>query len=511
MSGKAADDEDRHSVRSSSSTGYMPPAKRQKLREEEDAAAEETEVVVQFQTQEGELTGPQVMLRVGTTTDQLRLLLNSLLENSEKLPYSFYVNQVEIMTKLLDTMKATGSSPEQVVTIVYQPQSVFQVRAVTRCSSSLPGHEEAILTVKFSPDGTKLASGSGDTTVRIWDMTTETPQFVCTGHKNWVLAVDFSPDGLRLASGSKDAEIRIWDPATGLAIGGPLTGHTKYITSFCWEPLHSCTASSPPRLASSSKDNTVRVWDTVRGLCQFTIAGHTNSVAAVVWGGQDKIYTASHDRLIGVWNATNGAPIRTLNGHGHWVNTLALSTAYVLRTGAFDPLSNDHPTDPVAARALALKRYQDALSASGGLERLVSGADDFTLILWHPDRADKPVARLTGHQQLVNHVSFSPDGRYIASASFDKSVKVWDGLTGKFISSLRGHVGAVYQVAWSADSRLFVSASKDSTMKVFDPRAKKFKMDLPGHADEVYAVDWSPDGQRVASGSKDRILKLWRA
>lgn len=87
---------------------------------------------------------------------------------------------------------------------------------------------------------------------------------------------------------------------------------------------------------------------------------------------------------------------------------------------------------------------------------------------------------------------------------------MWDGKTGKFLSTFRGHVGPVYQVAWSADSRLLVSGSKDSTLKVWDISTKKLMFDLPGHADEVYAVDWSPDGERVCSGSKDRRLRIWR-
>jgi ribosome assembly protein 4 len=202
---------------------------------------------------------------------------------------------------------------------------------------------------------------------------------------------------------------------------------------------------------------------------------------------------------------------------------------------------------------------------------------------------------VTCDPQAVNHISFSPDGRYIASASFDKKVrrvwhldgaiyprttshhqptrhlkhrvlpgavqvKVWDGRTGRFMSTLVGHVGAVYMVAWSPDSRLLVSASKDSTLKLWDVRAsdddlplglqslhrsvsifhrtrrclahtnvlsihvcasvggpsqaakgKKAKETLPGHFDEVYALDWSPNGAMVASGSKDRTIKVWRS
>ena len=63
-------------------------------------------------------------------------------------------------------------------------------------------------------------------------------------------------------------------------------------------------------------------------------------------------------------------------------------------------------------------------------------------------------------------VQFSPDGRWLVSASFDKAIKLWDGVKGTFVATFRGHVGPVYQVAWSTDSRLFVSGSKDSTLKV---------------------------------------------
>ena len=90
---------------------------------------------------------------------------------------------------------------------------------------------------------------------------------------------------------------------------------------------------------------------------------------------------------------------------------------------------------------------------------------------------------MVGHKQPVCHVQFSPDGRYIVSGSFDKSLKLWDGYTGKFMFSFMGHVGAVYNVSWSTDSMYFVSASKDSTMKVWDIKTRKLREDLPGHAD----------------------------
>ncbi|KAL0077431.1 quinon protein alcohol dehydrogenase-like superfamily [Phycomyces blakesleeanus] len=459
-------------------------------------------IVAQFKSSDGDVTGPPLNLPGDVTPEQLELLLNQLLEQSEDpLPYSFHVGEDEILKNLWIDRK--DKSTEDTITIVYQPQAVFRVRAVSRCTSTLSGHTEAILSVSFSPNGAQLATGSGDATVRIWDLNTETPQHTLKGHTSWVLSIAWSPDGKTLASGSMDNTVRLWDPKTGKALGDALKGHTKWITALAWEPYH--LNSKANRLASSSKDSTIRVWDTTLRKISMTISQHTAAVTCVKWGGEGLIYSASQDKTIKVWNSS-GALVKTLQGHGHWVNSLALSTDFVLRTGPFDHTGKRYASEE-ESKAAALARYK--AFKGNKPERLVSGSDDFTMFFWEPEASKKPITRMTGHQKLVNHVSFSPDGRMIASASFDNSVKLWDGMTGKFIGNLRGHVGAVYQVCWSSDSRMLISSSKDSTLKIWDIKKMKIKMDLPGHLDEVFAVDWSPGGDKVASGGKDKQLKIW--
>ena len=183
--------------------------------------------------------------------------------------------------------------------------------------------------------------------------------------------------------------------------------------------------------------------------------------------------------------------MRTLKGHAHRINTLALSCDYVCRTGPYDHRCAKFASAEEAYQA-AVAKYE-AFKSAGEPERLVSGSDDFTIYLWHPTENKHPIKRLTGHQQAVNHLAFSPDGRYLASGSFDKKVKIWSGKSGEFINTLTGHVGAVYQVAWSNDSRYLVSASKDSTAKLWEvPSCKRARETLPGHHDEVYALELDP-------------------
>ncbi|GFG36574.1 hypothetical protein Cfor_06083, partial [Coptotermes formosanus] len=326
------------------------------------------------------------------------------------------------------------------------------------------------------------------------------------GHKHWVLCLAWSPDSKYVASGCKNGHVILWDPGSGQQVGRTMSGHKMWITALSWEPYHSNPECR--RMASGSKDGDIRIWDVVVGQTLLTLTGHSKTVTCVKWGGAGLLYSSSQDRTIKVWRAEDGVLCRNLEGHAHWVNTLALSTDYVLRTGPSDPVRGlrvDH-SKKRELQLEALKRYE-AVCARGE-ERLVSGSDDFTLFLWQPEKDKRPVARMTGHQQLVNDVKFSVDTRLVASASFDKSIKLWDGRTGKFITSLRGHVQAVYQIAWSPDSRLLVSGSADSTLKVWNMKTHKLEVDLPGHSDEVFAVDWSPDGLRVVSGGKDKLLRL---
>lgn len=169
-----------------------------------------------------------------------------------------------------------------------------------QCESALC-HSDVVISVVFSPDGSQIASGSWDNTVRVWDMQTDQCEHILKGHSSGVSAV-FSPDGSRVASGSWDKSVRVWDAQTGQC-EHTLQGHSRVVNSVVFSPDGS-------RVASTSDDETVRIWDVQTGQCEHTLEGHFHVVSSAVFSPDgSRVASSSWDKTVRVWDVASSTEI----------------------------------------------------------------------------------------------------------------------------------------------------------------------------------------------------------
>jgi WD40 repeat protein len=369
---------------------------------------------------------------------------------------------------------------------------------------TLLGHPSNVRSVAFSPDGTKLASGSSDNTIKLWNVNTGTVINTLSGHTDIVTSVTFSPDGTKLASGSYDKTIKLWNVSTGTLIN-TLSGYTNYVCSVAFSP-------DGTKLASGSGDNTIKIWNVSNGSLVTTLTGHTYMVNSVSFSPDGlKLASVSDDSTIKIWNTTTWNLIKTLSGHTSYVQSVSFSS---------------DGTKLASGDGNAIIKFWN--TETWNLINTVSGyfADVIWSVTFSPDGTKLASCdnwgikiinvlngsltnTLLGHTGNLSSVSFSPDGTRLASGSSDFSIKIWNPGTGNLINTLSGHTGPVYSVSFLPDGTKIASGSYDNTIKLWSTATGNLINTLSGHTGYVHSVSFSPDGTKLASGGNDKTIKLW--
>jgi WD40 repeat protein len=442
----------------------------------------------------------------------------------------------------------------------------------------------------FSPDGKLLATEGGpgtelgalpegDYPATVWNVETGKKMFTLGGHQDFIAGVSFSPDGNAIVTSSGDSTARLWT-ADGQLVK-ELRGHTRPLAGALFSP-------DGKFVVTASADNTVRVWDSLDGKLVSEFRGHSQAVNSVAFSSDGQyIVTASDDQTARLWPFHPGEP-GTSSTVESWEHSAAVTSIacspngselaattrdgklWIDRVGLQRSVPFMYLVDRSAKVANA--RFSpdgQAIATARGPSGVIYNIDALHAFVdstrsefiyrdappsEKKDKISEPDGvKLEGHTADINSVAFSPDGRFVVTASADGTARVFDAATGGRLGELRGHGKSVNTASFSPDGKFIVTASDDATVRLWDatsfaplrtiggtypnvvssaeyspdgrfivaasgeaawvsdPGGGKVVRKLEGHTGRVNSASFSPDSQLIVTASADNTARVWNA
>jgi WD40 repeat protein/class 3 adenylate cyclase len=435
---------------------------------------------------------------------------------------------------------------------------VFDV-ATGELTLVLPKHRYSVNTVAWSPDGRWIATGSGDSAVRIWNAATGALEERLLGHTGVVNTVDWGSDSRRLVSGSSDGTARVWEfsetQSREVLILGAQQTRAGIFAAF-----------SPDGRRVITGDvgiSAIKIWDlSIHGDEEVVnlrtdylapvdvaylpdgriVASHQDGFASV-W----QIPAGTHVAALGpgggpaepVWRiavSPDGGRIATVRNFGATVSVWDPDTADRVFEVDVDVFSEISSIDWGRGGHLAVGSFDGSvtiLDADGERAQLLQerGGSSVEAIAFSPDGRSIAVATMNNAEPRKSYVSiwdwergeadrripivgassvaFDPTGSLLAVGRFDGTVHIADAGTWEVVRRFGAHSGRVGDVVFSPDGARLATAGEDATVRLFDPGTGEQQLVLRGHGFLVSGLDYSPDGRRLVSAAPDGVVRVW--
>lgn len=331
-----------------------------------------------------------------------------------------------------------------------------------RCSLKVfKGHANGVMCLQF--DDNILATGSYDSTIKIWDIKTGEELRTLKGHASGIRCLQF--DDSKLISGSIDHSLKVWNWRTGDCLS-TYTGHLGPVIS-----LHFDNSI----LASGSVDHTVKIWN-FEEKCTTILRGHTDWVNSVKVDAESRtVFSASDDCTVRLWDLDTKQCLRVFEGHVGQVQQVVC-------------LPSEFELDDEVADA----NYDSDGSISPGHHSATHNQQPTPLTL-------------SPYGDTFDSNARAPPPRYILSGALDSTIRLWETSTGRCLRTFFGHVEGVWGLA--ADTLRVVSGSQDRMVKVWDPRTGKCERTFTGHTSPITCVGLSDS--RICTGSEDCEVRMY--
>jgi WD40 repeat protein/uncharacterized caspase-like protein len=371
-------------------------------------------------------------------------------------------------------------------TTVTLQQSIYGTQELNR----LEGHSQQVNAISISDNGKIYATASNDGTVKVWQangnllktLTSEQAQMHSISlrlddSEQQIINSLYIPQKTSKSTGNSIYVISTNDDSI---VQLRAKSNQQLISSYSHPESVNHLSLSPDQklLATTTIDGKIYIWNK-EGILQQTLTGHTGEILDIQFlpdkinSDRYKLISTGVDKTVKIWQVFN----RDRN-QAEEIYSVAIS-----------------PKNP------------DTFAAAIGD---VNG--DSKIKIWrnNHDGTQKLIHTLLGHQATISQIKYSPDGKIIASASWDQTIKLWQAQTGELINTLKGDQDGINSIVFSPDSQTLISAGEDKTIKIWNlvGQAKLIKT-LTGHTDSIKTVTVSPDSKFIASAGYDNKIKLW--